>query len=498
MINVISVSNMRLSDATTINKKISAKDLMYKAGVAIYNSYKFSGNVLIVCGSGNNAGDGYVLASLLSKDGANVTVYVIKNKFSEDAKFYFDKLKNVKILIEEKPNFSDYDIIVDAIFGTGFKGDVISPYKEIIEDINNTIAYVISIDINSGLNGDSGMGTSIIKSNLTISIGTYKTGHFLNMAKDYIDNLINVDIGIDIIDKPYHLIEASDLKNTLYERKNFSNKGDYGYVSLIGGSINYSGAIRLASLANRAVYSGAGVVMLAIPKELAKIEIPEILESTIYPLESEDGFIKYNPLELDYLMKRCKTITIGMGLGDNKSTYDITKYLLENYDKTLIMDADSLNALSKMDDEVLLNTKAKVIITPHIKEFSRLIKKDIINILDNEIEYAINYAKKYHLILLLKGTSTIVTDGAEVYIVKEGSSGMAKGGSGDVLSGVLSAITAYNTDKLIEATYTSAYINGLAGMLAKDMKTSITTTPKDTINCLKLAIERTVKENGSD
>ena len=219
MEKVITVETMRKSDAYTIEHYIDSKKLMYKAGVGVFNSYDYKGNVAIVCGSGNNAGDGYVLSLLLKENNISSTLFLIKEKFSEDGKYYFDKCMEQNIpykVCDENTDFSDYDIIVDCIFGTGFKGVARGIAGYIIDKINSSNKKVISVDINSGLNGDTGFGEKVVKSDLTVSIGYLKTGLLINDANKYIGSLVNCDIDIELVGDYYTLIENhSDCDNVV-------------------------------------------------------------------------------------------------------------------------------------------------------------------------------------------------------------------------------------------------------------------------------------------
>ncbi len=494
MIDVVSVKAMRISDSAKCNE-VSSLFLMYNAALKIHDSYKWHGRTLIVCGSGNNGGDGFALATLLKADGLDVSIVMASDKLSNDSKYYYDICvkNNIKITrYSDDLLFDGYDVIVDAIFGTGYKGDVSGIYYDIITKINNSKAFIISVDINSGLNGDTGMASLAVKSDLTMSIGTFKTGHFLNMAKDYMKAKINLDIDIPIIDECYYLLEEKDLINVLTDRRNFSNKGDYGYVALIGGSMEYSGAIRLAYMANAAVSSGCGVAMAVVPNNIASIVASNILEATIYPFDERDGNIVFNKEKLDYLIKRCEVITFGMGIKVSEEASKILEYLILNYDKKLVIDADGITMLSKYKN-LLVESKAKIILTPHIKEFSRLIESSIDIIYENSIEYVMEFAKSYNVTLLLKGSSTIVSDGNDLIIVDRGCSGMAKGGSGDVLSGIITGVLGYN-DNLLLGVAASAYINGLAGEMAEIYNSSITMTSRDTVNNIKKAINTIIND----
>lgn len=495
MKNVISVDNMRKSDKNTIENVTPSLELMYKAGVGVYNSVKWNGKTAIVCGTGNNGGDGYVLALEMSKNKVDCEIILVKEKFSSDGEYYFNKCKQINIpyyIYNEDIDFNKYDFTVDCIFGTGFKGEIKGIEKEIIEKINKSNAYTVSVDINSGLNGDNGLSDLCVKSDLTVSIGTLKSGHILNQAKDKIGKLINVDIGITPLEKPYVLLEKEDIKSLIKPRENYSHKGTYGYVSLIGGSIMYSGAIKLANIASCAVRSGAGVVRLCVPNSITQGVLPYMLESTLYPLKDENGNIKFDKDQIDTLINSSKVIAIGMGLGGKGDNEQIISYLINNYNGILIIDADGLNTLAKMDID-LTKSNAKIVLTPHLKEFERQSRIPMKEINENPIKYAEEYAKNNGVILLLKGVATIITDGETTYLTNTGCPGMATGGSGDVLSGILSGICASNDATLIENVVAGAYINGLAGEIAREESCDISMSAYDTASSVKEAITKIIK-----
>ena len=482
MKEILSVENMRQSDAHTIATEVPSLELMYRAGKAVADSVKWRAPVGIVCGVGNNAGDGYVIALELQKRGIECTLLLLEERFSPDGRFYFDKCAEENIPYEICTDNTDllrFSTLVDCIFGTGFKGEARGLAKTVIEKYNSSSAYKVSVDINSGMNGDTGMGETIANSDLTCSIGSFKPGHFLNKAKDVIKDKINLDIGIKPIDEPYYLYEPTALP----ERKNFSNKSTYGYVALIGGSKKYSGAIRLAAMANAAMRAGAGVAMLAVPDSISPYVIPNILEATIYPLSDNNGEIVFNESELSALAARVKTIAFGMGIGLSCETEKALSYLLNNYKGRLIVDADGLNALSRLGSDAIKNAACELILTPHNMEFSRISGLSISEILSAPIDHAKKFAKDHGCTLLLKGPSTIVTDGDRVYVIDRGCAGMATAGSGDVLSGILAATAAYIPSPL-EATALAAYINGAAGELAESRTNPISMTASDTVSAI--------------
>lgn len=498
MKEILSVDNMRKSDSYTIKNNIPSSSLMHNAAYGIYKNLPLNNynepKILIVCGTGNNAGDGYALAEILLKNGHRVAILLIEERFSPDGKYYFDRCVELGVECSAySGSLPTSDIIVDCIFGTGFRGEPIEAYKEIIEKINDSSAYVVSADINSGLNGDSGLGSCVVKSDLTVSIGSYKSGHFLNMAKDKISSLVNEDIGILPLDKPYYLFELEDAKKALPKRAEFSHKGTYGYITLIGGSYEYSGAIKLANISASAMRTGAGVVRVATPKSIANFVGPHLLESTLYPLSEENGAIKLNKDEIDGAIKGVRAIGIGMGLGMRGDNQEVISYVLKNATVPVLLDADALNTISKLDISKIKGN-GTLVLTPHLKEFERLIKIPLEKIQENPVFYAKEYASKNGIILLLKGTTTIVTDGDNVSFINRGCCGMATAGSGDVLSGIITALLAQSPNTPFEMVCLGAYINGLAGEIAQKEYGEISMVASDTAHAVVKAIKEISKE----
>lgn len=478
MQKVVSVKTMRESDEATIKTKTPSLELMKRAGEAVYNAYDWKGQTAIVCGTGNNAGDGYVLATLL---GDSCHVFLLCDKFSPDGKFYFDECvqKSIKYsFIDENTDFNSFDTIVDCIFGTGFKGEVTGAAKAIIDKINQSGKYVVSIDIPSGLNGDTGLGYCVV-SDLTVSIGTIKTGLILNQAKDKIKKLINCPIGIDIVGEKYYLLDKEDFCGLIPERKNYSHKGTYGYTALMGGCEEYSGAVKLANLSLSALKSGCGVTRLIVNESIAASVAPYLLESTLFKMPQ--GFDKD---KINQALTGIKCLAIGMGWGRGEECENILYYILDNFAINVIIDADGLNTLSCMDLDILKRTKCTVCLTPHIKEFSRLAKCEM-----HEVDHikAQEFARKYGVIVLLKGTATAVCDERDIYFVTNGAPGMATAGSGDVLSGILCGLGGF-LPLDIKTVSLGAYISGRAGSLAQIKTNAVSMTASDTVNCIGKAI----------
>ena len=490
MIRILSVENMRNSDAAAIAAGTPGRELMLRAGRAIFDSVNWKPPVAILCGSGNNAGDGYVIAKLLHDAEIACVLILLSEKFSEDGAYYYSLCKEAGIpslTWDASLDLSEYGTIVDCLFGTGFHGEVRGPAREAIEAVNRSGACVIAVDINSGLNGDSGMAETCVHSDLTVSVGSFQPGHFLNMAKDVMKAKINCDIGIEPVDRTYALIESSDLAELFQPRKNHSNKGTYGYSALIGGSKRYSGAIRLAGMANAAMRAGAGVVKLAVPDVIFSTVAPAVLESTLFPLSDDGNEIVFSEKEIAELVSNVKTVAFGMGIGTGEGAGQTLEYLLEHYAGRLIVDADGLNLLSRMDKDRIRNAACALILTPHIKEFSRLTGLSTEEILSSPIAAAEAYAKENKVILLLKGPATIITDGETTYLTDTGCAGMATAGSGDVLSGILAAILGYAANPLL-GTAAAAWINGKAGEAAQRKYGSISMVAGDTVASIPEAV----------
>ncbi len=284
-------------------------------------------------------------------------------------------------------------------------------------------------------------------------------------------------------------IETKDVRNIFFKRQSDTNKGDFGYVGIMGGSLEYSGAIKLANLSVSALRTGCGVVRLIIPKGIAKAVAPYLLEQTIFPMDDRDDKMIFSKEKIDEALSKLKALVIGMGWGQSEEYEKILEYILNNYHIPVVIDADGLNTISKMNMDILKNTKCKIILTPHLKEFERLSKIKIENLKQDEINIARKFAKEYNIILLLKGPTTIVTDGEKVYLIKRGCSGMSTAGSGDVLSGILVGLLGYNEPDIL-STSAGAYLNGLAGELAQKKYTDISMIASDTVKCLPEAIRK--------
>ena len=502
MINVTSVENMKKSDAKAC-EVLPPVELMERAAKGIFNAMEsegFKAPVAVVCGIGNNAGDGFALAELLSDAGIDCTIFLLSDRFSESGKYYFERCEKKCVKLSKEIDFSGFSTIVDCIFGIGLHGEVGEPYKSAIEAINSSGAYVVSADINSGLGGDSGLPLGVaVKSDLTVSIGSFKSGHFLNSAKDLIGKKINIDIGIDLRDQPAKLIEAGDIARLFVRERNDANKGDFGYVSLIGGSKDYSGAAKLANLALSALRTGAGVSKLAVPRSIANAVLPYLLESTLFPLDDFDGQYSFSHATTERLLRNTRAAAVGMGMGRSIEVRRLLQYMICEYQGRLVVDADGLNELSEISLMSFKNSSCRLILTPHPKEFERLSGVKIEDFKQDLISAAKDYANKMGVILLLKGPTTVVTDGETVYLIDRGCVGMSTAGSGDVLSGILAGICGFVKDEdLLLGVAAGAYLNGLAGELALAEIPAASMLSSDTVAHIPAAMAEIIRSRFAD
>ena len=486
MISCISVKQMQAADQYTCRHLIPSRELVRRAGEAVFELIKDKGDSFaLLCGKGNNGADGYVIALALWDMGKKCRIFLEKEAFSPDSEHYFSLCREKGIPFElwsADSSLADFDCIIDCIYGIGFHGRVISRARDMIEAANALSAYKISVDINSGLSGESGMGELFFKSDLTVAIGHYKYGHFLADAADAMKSRAVVDIGIPLTSDcvPCYVAQDWDFSSVLPQRKRNCHKGDFGYVTVMGGSPCYSGAVKLANLSLSALKSGCGVSRLACAESLTHSVSPYLLESTLFPVPDEKGDMIFCPEVLDKIIASSKAIALGMGWGQGSDNGKILSFFLEEYSGTLIIDADGINTLSALDRELIRKAKCSVILTPHPKEFSRLCGKSVEQILSDPVGHAKEYAAETGSILLLKGCATVVTDGKETVICTKGCAGMASAGSGDLLSGVLAGIHGYNAPR-VDSVACASYLCGLAGEMAQEKSGDIGMTASDTL-----------------
>lgn len=489
MNEVLSVKGMQNAEKMLMSNGETEQTLMQKAVNGIFKYIDKSLKTVIVCGGGNNGGDGFCLAVMLKKANVDVSVVTMTEKLKPCAKVFFEECCALGISVarfNKNCNFSGFEQIVDCMFGVGFHGNLTGDYAVCCNKINRANAKVVSVDIPSGLNGDTGLTSLAVKSDLTVAVGKYKLGNLLNMAKDYIKDLVVCDIGVTATENVY-LFDGSLAKDLLKKRDNFCHKGNFGYVGLMGGSVNYSGAIKLAQQSFASLRAGAGVSRLIVPNAISNSVMPYLTVSTLFEMPSKNGCFDFDEKSLNAALEKLNSLCIGMGACNTPELGKIIEYVLKNYAINLVIDADGLNALSLLDLSLLKRTKCKVALTPHLQEFSRITGLSRQEIIDSSMEICKAFAKEYNVTLLLKGTASIVCDKTECYVVNSGASGMATAGSGDVLSGIIVGLLGYN-ELSAKTVALGAFINGKSGEIASEKFGNISMTALDTLQNISTAI----------
>lgn len=477
MKKIISAKKALEADKKVIECGTPSLLLMERAARSLFDSYGYVGKTAIVCGIGNNGGDGYALATLLEDS----DVFYVAPPVTADATYYYTKCKEIGISVHEyyEGCLGGYDTVVDCIFGIGLNRPVDGIANVAIREINGTEAFVIAADVPSGLFADNGLCGDCVSADLTVTFSSPKPGHYLNNGPDMCGEIKVCDIGTDPIEEAF-LVEKEDLKSVFGVRKRNSNKGTYGYITIIGGCEKYSGAAKLANIAASAMRAGSGVVKLAVGRSIASSVSPYLLESTLYPLPDKDGYLSFDRDAIDGALFGTVAVCIGMGMGRGSDTDKVVSYVIENYDGKLIIDADALNAVSRIGCDILKKAKGRVVITPHPGEFARLCSCSVSDVLEDPISMAKAFATQYNVTVLLKGCTTVVTDGIKVYLSDKGCAGQATAGSGDVLSGVLCGILGYSEDILL-STVGASYLCGEAACLAEKEKGSYSMVASDTV-----------------
>ena len=436
--------------------------------------------ILLLAGKGNNGGDAFAAARILDNAGAMVSVYVLArlNEISGDALVNLDSLKGTGIKLLELIDSSQMSnlmeelstdvLVIDGIFGTGFRGKPEGVAKEVIEAVNSSERKVISIDIPSGVNGETGEVPGVcIKAAITVTFCLPKAGLLFYPGCEKAGRLVMADIGISEeavshIDINRYIIDKEMVSALIPKRYSESNKGDYGKVFIITGSTGMTGSGCLC--AGAAMRSGAGLVYIGVPASLAGIYSIKLTEPIAIPLpDNGNGILSTDAIPKIFKnMEKMDAVAIGPGLYLDDATVEIVRKVIAEGKCPLVIDADGLNAVAR-DVSVLGNKKSAIILTPHPGEMARLTGLSTKEVQSNRPGTALDFAVKHDVIVVLKGSRTIVAlpDGS-LYVNVTGNPGMATGGAGDVLTGIIAALAGQGM-KPQEAAIAGVYLHGLAG-----------------------------------
>lgn len=477
--SVLTVDLIRKSEENAVKSgAFSFRELMYIAGTKAADIIcaEFgcrNKKIAVICGNGNNGGDGFVIAESLAQKEADVTVITpLGPPKTEDACFYYSKAISVKktdVLNE------DFDIIIDAVFGIGLNKPISEELKKLFSKINSCSAIKIAIDIPSGIEADTGkiLG-GFISADLTVTFIALKPCFLLPEGSEHCGRIIVANIGVTPTEKAYSIIKRPEFK----KRPRNSHKGSFGTAFLICGSYGMAGAAILAAKA--ALRSGVGIAKCLLCKEIYSPFTTSVPEAVCIPQkQTKKGTLKYSKNILNYI-KGSSALLFGCGVAVSPDTLKILSDIIKNCEIPMVIDADGINLLSK-NIELLKKSKAPIILTPHPAEMARLLGCSVKEIEADRIETARRFATEYDLILVLKGANTIVAlPNGEIYINNNGNPGMATGGSGDVLSGILVSLLAQGLSP-DDATKAAVFLHGEAGDRAAARKGERGMLPSDII-----------------
>lgn len=458
--------------------------LMENAGTAaariVRERYGAKGKrIAVLCGRGNNGGDGFVAARRLSQDGAQVTIVLLMGPpTTSDAAEMLLRATSMGIpavdyftAASAKTAMQEADLLIDALFGTGFHGAPKEPLAGVIAWCNRMEKPIVSLDLPSGTQCDSaGVEGECFRATQTVSFHTLKPAHVVYPAAEYCGEVLVAGVGapteaISSLPDRMQTIDPAFAVRSLPARPANSNKGDFGRVVTVCGSVGMAGAAVLSARA--ASYCGAGLVEVCAPKSLYPVLAGHLVEQILTPLEeTPSGTLAESSVgRIEQSLSRAKACLVGCGLGVNPDTSAVVSYLLSQSKVPVVLDADGINCIAR-NIHLLSTAQMPVVLTPHPGEMARLLGCTVDEGQGNRVEIASTFARQYGVTLVLKGAGTLVAcaDG-RVYVNRTGNHGMAKGGSGDLLAGMVASLLAQGLSPE-SATTTAVYFHGLAGDLA--------------------------------
>lgn len=477
---ILTTDLIRKSEESAVaSGAFSLRDLMFRAGSAaaeiIMQKYDCRNKkITVVCGRGNNGGDGCVIAGILAENGGRVTVSTpFGAPSTENAAYYYNKLQYVT---KTDAFIPDADIIVDAVFGIGLNRAPDQRTAELINAINSSDGIRVAVDIPSGVHADSGrvLGCAV-NADLTVTFIALKPCFVLPDGSDYCGEVVVADIGAPPVSYSYLTIEKPIFK----KRRHNSHKGTFGTGLMLCGSYGMAGAAILAARA--ALRSGIGILRAAVCDNIYypfTVSAPEAVCLPVRP--GGKGTLCPDNLCLPELLKGCSAALIGCGTGNNGDTARLVRELTEISEIPLVIDADGINALAESID-IIKKSKAPVILTPHPGEMARLCSLTAREVEENRVETARSFAVKYGCVLVLKGANTIIAEpNGEVYFNMTGNPGMSTGGSGDALAGIILSLSAQGLNPA-DAAKAAVYLHGEAGDKAAARRGERAMLPSDLI-----------------
>lgn len=509
MRKVVSTAEMKQAEKNAVEQDgLSYLRLMENAGSAAFRVLRDEIGLerkryVVLCGTGNNGGDGFVVARKLLEQEVITTVVCTGLPKTEDARSMYDMLSGMEVEILMvgidssdviRDRIVDCEVIVDAVFGTGFHGTLPQPAAELFELANKTAAVRVSLDMPSGVNSDTGEADPhTFRPRLTVAFAALKTAHILPQSEPLCGQTEAVNIGMedscfDGMGFSLGVLDMDAVKEAVPKREPNSHKGNYGRLLNIAGSRNMTGAALLSSMA--AMRSGAGLITLASVEETVNAASSRLLEATYLRLpKTPSGEISAEGLrEIVTALLRSTACLIGCGMGCSENTSLILRTVLENSTSPVIIDADGINCLSR-DINMIRTASAPLILTPHMGEMARLIKRTTAEIAADRFRIARDFAQEWKVTLVLKDSVTVVAqpDGS-LYLNTAGNPGMARGGSGDVLAGIIASLAAQGIEPG-HAAAAGVYLHAAGGDRAAQRLSQYGMLPSDIIDELPLLFQ---------
>jgi len=508
---IVSAAEMREIDRVTSERFcVPSLVLMENAGAAVAElvaaEYPDAKRIAVICGKGNNGGDGFVAARRLREMGREVGVVLLASPtdLRGDAAEMFTNMQLAPLVLKSHEDLTsgkthsafEADLIVDAILGTGFHPPVSGLYAEVIAAMNARDVPTVAVDIPSGADADA-MGEqagTVVRADAIVTFTSPRPAHVFGRLTRGPTVVAPIGSPEEAIVSSLHLnlITPRDITSLLGPRPAAANKGSFGHVLVIGGSMGKAGAAAMAGMS--VLRSGAGLATVATPNSVLATVAgfhPEVMTEPLH--ETDAGTISMRALEygrVDQLVKGKTVLAIGPGISRNPETTEFVRTVVGKYDVSTVLDADGLNAFEGVTEK-LRAKHARLVITPHPGEMGRLLGISAAEVQRDRLNIARNFAREHDVIVVLKGHRTLIAqpDG-EVWVNTTGNPGMATGGTGDILTGMISGMIAQNAGNILKAVIAGVYLHGLAGDIARETMGEQSLVATDLVKALPVAFKR--------
>jgi hydroxyethylthiazole kinase-like uncharacterized protein yjeF len=509
---ILTAAEMRETDRATSERfGVPSRDLMENAGNAVaqfvLSRYPSANRIGVICGKGNNSGDGFVVARKLHEAGKAVRLLLLAEpgELRGDAAHMFAKVPGTPVLVRSLGDLKndparsvfEVDLLIDAILGTGFRPPVSGLYAEAIAAMNASSALVVAVDIPSAADADvrGEQVGSVARADAVVTFTAPRPAHVFGGLTPGITSISPIGSPDEAIVSSLrlNLITPHEIATLIGPRPAVSNKGNFGHVLVVGGSLGKAGAAAMAGMA--VLRSGAGLSTVAVPRSILSTVAafhPEVMTEPL--VETKAGSISLRALRsLNKLAEGKTVLAIGPGVSRVPETSKLVRALVKNQSLPVVLDADGLNAFSGHDSE--LNSKGRsLIITPHPGEMARLLGSTVAAVQRDRIQVARKFARDHHVIVVLKGHRTLIAEpGGEIWVNTTGNPGMATGGTGDILTGMVAGLVAQNPKRVLEAVIAAVHLHGLAGDVAREQMGEHSLVATDLLRVLPEAFRKVLQ-----